>query len=185
MHILLTFKKSDVFNCDYFNEGLIIHDEEINDDKYCKYTKPIGYCYMKTLTGYFDKFSALDNCTLDNNYEKQIFINDLQNKYKNTKISYNTNKFGYPLTNNIDYYFNEFKSENPISQFEEKINKEIFDIISNTNQKPEAILDYSDVKNPKLKINIQYNEELANERKQKESQKSLFKNQTILSKKGN
>ena len=183
VHILLTFKKSDVFNCDYFNEGLIIHEEKINninDDKYCKFTKPIGYCYMKALTGYFDKFSVLDNCLLNNNYEKQIFINDLNNKYKNSKISYNANKFGYPLTNNIDYYFNEFTNENAIPQFEDKINKEIFDINSNTNQNPEVILDYSDNKNPKLNINLNYNKELANERKEKESQNSLFKNVFVL-----
>ena len=183
VHILLTFKKSDIFNCDYFNEGLILHDEKINninDDKYCKFTKPIGFCYMKALTGYFDKYSTLDNCTLCNNYEKQIFINDLKNNYQNSKISDNTKKFGYPLTNNENYYFNEFKNENNVSQFEDKINKEIFDINFNLNASPEAILDYSDSKIPQLKINVQYNKELAYERKRKQSDKSLFKNVFVL-----
>ena len=188
IHVLLMAKKSEVFNCDYFNEGLIIHSENLNnidDDKFCKVSKPKGYCYMNALSGFFDKYNDLNNCTANNNFKKQkeILIDYLAKKYNNSKILKETNIFGYPFTNNKDFYFNEFdynKSENSFKKLEDKINQEIFDININTKNKPESILDFSDENNPKLNVNIQYNEQLSNERKKIETNDSLFKNVFVV-----
>ena len=188
IHVLLMIKKNDVFNCDYLTEGLIIHDENINkidDNKFCKIQKPKGLCYMNALTGFFDKYSNLNNCSANNNFEKQKenLINDLTKKYNNNKISESTNIFGYPLTNNKDFYYNEFdynNSEISFKRFEEKINQEIFDISTNSDKQPESILDFTDVKNPKLNINLQFNEQLSNERKLSEKNESLFKNVFVV-----
>ena len=66
---------------------------------------------MNALTGFFDKYTALNNCTANNNNEKQKenLIKDLTQKYNNNKISENTNIFGYQLTNNKEFYYNEFQ----------------------------------------------------------------------------
>ena len=182
VHILLMLKKNQVFNCDYLNEGIIIHKDSLNnidDDKFCKMPKPKGYCYMKALTGFFDKYTNKNDCILNKNIEKKNFINSLSNQYQNTKISENTNIFGYPLTNNKNYYFNDIDNNENI-KFEETINKEIYDINKFPNNKHEVTLDYSDNKNPKLNINLLYNKQLSEERKGKESKDSLFKNVFVI-----
>ena len=46
-----------------------------------------------------------------------------------------------------------------------KVNEEIFDFEKNSNDKIEIILNIENEKNPKLNINLKYNEQLANERK--------------------
>ena len=176
VHILLLFKKYEVFNCDYFNKGIISNSE---DDYYCKFTRPTGYCYMNTLTGFFDKFDNMNNCSSNKNSgEKEELVHDLKEKYKNKKVSFNTKLFGYPLTNNQKYYFDEIGNKK--SKLEETINEEIFDVKGKSEFNPEVILDYSDEKNPKLNINLQYNEELSKLRKGMETSESLFENVFVV-----
>ena len=180
IHILLIFKKSEVFNCDYFNDNSNIIDE----DKYCQISKPKGYCYMNALTGYFDTFTDMNKCNLGRNpqNEKENLLKSL--KHTNNKISENTKIFGFPLTNNKDFYFNELGDYNSINNnitlLEEKVNQEIFDLETNPKGNPEAVIDFSDENNPKLKINLKYNEELSNQRKGTESKESLFKNVFVV-----
>ena len=185
VHGLLLFKKSKVFNCQY-----LAHEFNITEnDKYCKLPEPKGYCYMSALSGFFNEFNNINNY-ISNKYlekEKDNLITDLKNKYSNYKISRYTKLFGYPLTNNKDYYFkdeynNDNNQERNITQFESKINKEIFDIETNTNsgQKPEIFLDYSNETNPKLKIDLQYNSKLSDERNKNVINSSLFKNVLVV-----
>ena len=64
---------------------------------------------MNALSGFFDVFNNINNCK-SNNYlekDKDNLFSDLKNKYSNYKISSYTKLFGYPLTNNKDYYFDE------------------------------------------------------------------------------
>ena len=185
IHVLLMFKKSEVFNCDYFNEGLINHynnSDNFDDDKFCKFSKPTGYCYMKALAGFFDKNSDLNTKCINKNLNKKKFVKELTNKYENNKISEKTNIFGFPFTNNLDFYYNDlFNDEKVIvPRFEYRVNKEMFDASIVSTNKPEAIIDYTDNKNPQLKINLQYKQKLANERKEKESKESLFKNVFVV-----
>ncbi len=185
IHILLMFKKNEVFICDYFNAGLLYENgNSINDDKYCKISKPKGYCYMNALTGFFDTFTDMNKCDLNRNQEKEKENLIKRLKDNNNKISENTKIFGFPLTNNNNFYFNELNIENNrnnyIAQLETKVNQEIIDLDKNTNKKHEAIIDFSDEKNPKLKINVQYNEELSNKRKVIESKESLFRNVFVV-----
>lgn len=198
VHGLLMLKKGEIFNCDYLNQGFNMNKNNVtntplDNDKYCKLPKVKGYCYLNALSGYFNMYDNLNNCSSNTNYklEKINLINDLKNKFKNDKISENTKIFGYPLTNSKEFYFNEIEKNNinennynnknrNMTQFEEKINKEIFDLGANSNSKSEAILDYSDEKNPVLKINLKYNDQLSKERKNIESNNSLFKNVFVV-----
>ena len=190
VHGLLLFKKSKVFNCHYLTQEFNITE----NNKYCKLPEPKGYCYMNALSGFFDEFNSIKNYK-SNKYleeEKDNLIKDLKNKYNNYKISSYTKLFGYPLTNNKNYYFDEIEKNNKynnennqernVTQFEEQINKEIYDIETNTNngQKPEIILDYSNVTNPRLKIDLQYNSKLSDERNKNNFNSSLFKNVFIV-----
>ena len=185
VHGLLLFKKSKIFNCQYLAQEFNITE----NDKYCKLPEPKGYCYMNALSGFFGEFNNINNYR-SNKYlekEKDNLISDLKNKYSNYKISRYTKLFGYPLTNNKDYYFNdEYNNDNNqernITQFESKINKEIYDIETNTNsgQKPEIFLDYSNETNPKLKIDLQYNSKLSDERNKNVINSSLFKNVLVV-----
>ena len=190
IHILLMFKKNEVFNCNYYSTGIIYDKNEsiIDDNKYCKISKLKGYCYMNALTGFFDTFTDINECDLNTNpkKEKENLINSLKSK-DNNKISEKTKIFGFPLTNNKNYYFNELNiinnnnsNSNITTQLEAKINQEIFDVEKNSNNKYEALIDFSDENNPKLKINIEYNEELANNRKKIESKESLFRNVFVV-----
>ena len=185
VHGLLLFKKSKVFNCQY-----LAHEFNITEnDKYCKLPEPKGYCYMNALSGFFGEFNNINNYRTNKYLEKEKdnLISDLKNKYSNYKISRYTKLFGYPLTNNKDYYFkdeynNDNNQERNITQFESKINKEIFDIETNTNsgQKPEIFLDYSNETNPRLKIDLQYNSKLSDERNKNLINSSLFKNVLVV-----
>ena len=198
IHGLLMFKKYEVFNCDYFNKELLFdssknNSNNINIDKYCKLPKPKGYCYMNALNSFFDIYNNMNNCTFNTNYEKEkeYLIDSLKNKFNNNKINENTKIFGYPLTNNKDFYFNEIENNNKVKEnneekninntlFEEKIYQEIYDYDKNSNNNPEAILDYSDEKNPILKIDLKHNQELSKDRKKVESNDSLFKNVFVI-----
>ena len=198
VHGLLMFKKGEIFNCDYLNQGLNMNKNNVtniplDNDKYCKLPKVKGYCYMNALAGYFNIYDNLNNCTLNTNYklDKINLINDLKNKFKNDKISENTKIFGYPLTNSKEFYFNEIEKNNikenyynnknrNVTQFEEKINQGIYDFGANSNNKSEVILDYSDEENPILKINLKYNDQLSKERKNNELNNSLFKNVFVV-----
>ena len=164
LHFFLMLKKNEIFNCDYL-------DIKENDIK-----KPYGYCYMKKLGGYFDVFSGLNNCTENSpDFNKKQFIKELTSDYNNQKISESTKYFAFPLTNNNGFYFTEIDN----NRLEKKVNEEIFDLEKNKNDKIEVVLD-SENKIPKLKIDLKYNEQLAQDRKNKENKDSLFDNVLLV-----
>ena len=163
IHIFLMIKKNDIFNCDYLEQ------EEYN------IIKPYGYCYMNKLTGFFDLYyNDLNNCS--KYFNKEEFVNSLNTIYNNQKVSLNTKYFGFPLTNNKEYYFNNDNSY----LLEKKVNEEIFDFEKNPNDKTEVVLNIDKEKSPKLNINLKYKEQLVNERKKKENKDSLFNNVLVI-----
>ena len=169
IHILLMLKKNDIFNCDYL------------DQKENGIIKPYGYCYMNKLTGFFDSyFNDINNCSnfFMNNFKKEDFVNVLNKVYNNKKVSLDTKYFAFPLTNNKGYYFKQDNNDNNF--IAKKINEEIFDFEKNPNEKTEVILNIDQEKNPELKINLKYNEQLVKERKTKENKDSLFNNILLI-----
>ena len=167
IHIFLMIKKNDIFNCDYLEQ------EEYN------IIKPYGYCYMNKLTGFFDLYyNDLNNCSkyAMNKFNKEEFVNSLNSIYNNQKVSLNTKYFGFPLTNNKEYYFNNDNSY----LLEKKVNEEIFDFEKIPNDKTEVVLNIDKEKSPKLNINLKYKEQLVNERKKKENKDSLFNNVLVI-----
>ena len=160
-------KKNDIFNCDYL------------DQKENGIIKPYGYCYMNKLTGFFDYYyNDMSNCSkyAMNNFNKEEFVNSLNSIYNNQKVSLNTKYFGFPLTNNKEYYFNNENSD----LLEKKVNEEIFDFEKNPSDKIEVVLNLDKEKSPKLNINLKFNEQLVNERKKKENKDSLFNNVLVI-----
>ena len=169
IHIFLMLKKNEVFNCDYLDQ-----------DEY-GIKKPYGYCYMNKLTGFFDfYYNDMSNCSkfTMNNFKKKDFVNNLNIVNNNKKIDMNTKNFAFPLTNNKEYYLNEFSTEKNLLKM--KINEEIFDLEKNPNDKIEVTLNLEKEKEPKLKIDLKYNEQLVNERKAKENKDSLFNNVLVV-----
>ena len=167
IHIFLLLKKNDIFTCDYLNQ----EDNNI--------IKPYGYCYMNQLTGFFDiYYNDISNCSkyAMNNFNKEEFVNTLNSIYNNQKVSSDTKYFAFPLTNNKEYYFDNDNND----LLKKKVNEEIFDLEKNPDNKIEVVLNVEKEKNPKLNINLKYNEELVNERKSKENTDSLFNNVLII-----
>ena len=167
IHIFLMLKKNDIFNCDYLEQ------QENN------IIKPYGYCYMNKLTGFFDfYYNDISNCSkyAMNNFNKEEFVNSLNSIYNNQKVSLNTKYFGFPLTNNKEYYFNNENSD----LLEKKVNEEIFDFEKNPSDKIEVVLNLDKEKSPKLNINLKFNEQLVKERKKKENKDSLFNNVLVI-----
>ena len=170
IHFFLMIKKNDVFNCNFL-------DQEENN-----ITKPYGYCYMNKLTGFFEiNNNNMGNCSksfIEKKFKKEKFVNDLINIYFNKKVSTDTKYFAFPLTNNKEFYLNEFSYDNNI--LAGKVNAEIFDSEKYPNDKIEIILDIENEKRPKLKIDLKYNEALVKERKPKENKNSLFNNVIVV-----
>ena len=165
IHFYLMIKKNDVFNCNFLDR------EEYN------ISKPYGYCYMNKLTGFFEINNSSESF-VGNNFEKEKFVNDLITNYNNKKVSTDTQYFAFPLTNNKGFYINELSNDNNI--LAGKVNSEIFDLKKYPNDKTEIILDIENEKNPKLKIDLKYNEAIVKERKPKENKNSLFNNVIVV-----
>ena len=168
IHVFLMLKKNEVFNCDYLSN----EEYDIN--------KPYGYCYMNKLTGFFDYYyEDTSNCSkYSSGFRRSNFVNNIRDTYNSKIIDGNTRKFGFPLTNNKKYYFDEIKDDKNL--LEEKINKEIFDFGMSDEAKIEISLNVVTQKEPKVEINLLFNESLVNERKKKENKDSLFNNVLVV-----
>ena len=187
--ILLKIKKEKIFSCENWDIGIngsrIINN---NDNNSCKFQKPNGYCYMDFFKGYFD-LTPKDNrnCTLrDSVKEKKYFLKNLENN--NQKINlFSTKIFAFPHTN-LDKKFC-LKNQENINNFGLLVNNDIYDYedssYKNIEPIPEAILDFSENniykgKYGELKINVNYNKTLSEERKLLENNNSLFNNIFML-----
>ena len=179
--ILIKFKKSQIFNCDNWDIG--INGTKISNDV-CKIQRPNGYCYMDYFKGYFD-LNNKDNLNCSNRdpvKERRLFLKNIENI--NNKINlFTTKKFAFPHTNLEDKY--SLKKQKTIKDFGKLVNSDIYDLenrkYNNTKIKPEAILDFSEDniykgKYAELKIHLNFNQTLSEQRKLLENQNSLYDN---------
>ena len=184
--ILLKYKKNKVFNCDNWDIG--INGTKINNENNkCQIKKPNGYCYMDYFKGYFDTSFQNNNCSIrEATQERRYFLRNLEDKNKNVDL-FKTNLFAFPLTNLDKKY--SLKNQKNIKDFGLLVNSDIYDyrVISNQNKehKPEAILDFSDNNTyngtyAELKINLNYNKTLSEQRKLLENKNSIFDNIFII-----
>ena len=154
-----------LFNCYGYHIGLNGMKIDDNKEKYsCFYDYP-KTCYIDLLSPFMDFSSFAGNCKT---------IRSLKNQKKyftyfliEEKDYENTTKFGFPITTNYKY---SLRTQNNIKHFNERVSKNIidmdkFDESTDKNNKPEVILDFSTDKNGEIKINIEKNETLAEERK--------------------
>ena len=183
--ILLKNKKEKIFTCENWDKGINGTKILNNNENYkCQIQKPIGYCYMDYFKGYFDLTPKNNrNCSLrDPILEKRYFLKNLENNNQNVDL-FKTNIFAFPYTN-IDSKYS-LKKQKSVNDFGLLVNKDIYNYEDNSYKKnkpePEAILDFSEnnVYNgrfPELKINLNFNKTLSEERKLLENDKSLFNN---------
>ena len=185
---LLQLKKAKILSCENWDKGINGTLINNNDKNTCKFQKPTGYCYMDFLKGYFD-LTPNDNrnCSLrDSVKEKKYFLKNLENN--NQKINlFSTKIFAFPHTNLDAKYF--LKNQKSIRNFGLLVNDDIYDFedssYKNKQPKPEAILDFSENniyggKYGELKINVNFNKTLSEERKKLENNNSIFNNIFML-----
>ena len=180
--LIIKFKKEQIFTCDNWEIG--INGTKINSgEDNCQIPKPKGYCYMDYFKGYFELSKNEDKiCSLrDSTLEKENFLKNINKKNKNVNLK-TTNIFAFPLTNSDKKY-----SLQKLKNFGRQVNKDIYDFERNINRerKPEAILDFSESnkykgKYAELRINVNFNKDLSEERKLLENENSLFNNVFII-----
>ena len=180
--ILILLKKGEIFTCESWEIG--INGTKINDiNNKCKILNPKGYCYMEYFKGYFELSTKEDKiCSLrDSTVEKKNFLKNLEDKNKNINL-FQTKIFAFPLTNIDEKY-----SLKNIKNFGLSVNKDIYDYSKTPNKepKPEALLDFSDDnkfqgKFAELKINLNFNKTLSDQRKLLENENSLFDNVLVI-----
>ena len=178
---LMKLKKRQLFNCDNWDVG--INGTKISDD-YNKIKRPDGYCYMDYFNGYFDLNNKKDlDCSVrDSVKERKYFLKNIEDY--NQKVNLLTTKiFAFPHTNKDQKYF--LKNQKTIKNFGRLVNIDIYDLENNRYKdiepKPEAILDFSENniyqgKYAELKIHLNYNQTLSEERKLLENNNSLYNN---------
>ena len=139
---------------------------------------------MDYFNGYFDlnKKKDLDCSLRDAVKEKKYFLKNIEDN--NHKVNLFTTKiFAFPHTNKDEKYF--LKNQKSINDFGRLVNNDIYDLENNKYKgiepKPEAILDFSENniyqgKYAELKIHLNYNESLSEERKLLENNNSLYNN---------
>ena len=152
-------KYEQIYTCDKW--GRTLNSSDINDsskDDKCNHIElPKGLCYMDEIVNYFD-LTLVNNikCSIRNETEYLNFYDYI----KNRKFS-NSKKFAFPKTNyiNID---DDGKKLN-ISEY---VLNNIIDLENkNEDINPETLLDFSSNKYGELKIQIEKNISLSEERK--------------------
>ena len=180
--LIIKFKKEQIFTCDNWELGINGTKINLGEDN-CQIPKPKGYCYIDYFKGYFelskneDKICSLRKPTL----EKENFLKNINKKNKNLNLK-TTNIFAFPLTNSDKKY-----SLKKLKNLGSQVNKDIYDFERNINRgrNPEAVLDFSESnkykgKYAELRINVNFNKDLSEERKLLENENSLFKNVFII-----
>ena len=171
-------------NCNDWTQGL--NNTSIDNDltKYGCIINVPKICAYKLLEPIQDYAKIQGkNCSIINNGKelKKTFLEKLNSPYANDKIT----RFGYPLMNKyqecfISYqdYDGELKKyflKNVIDMDNEKILNEYI-----KENKPEAEVDFSDIDNPKLKINVNFNKTLSEERKKLEKNSNPYSNNMLI-----
>ena len=179
--LLLKIKKRQLFNCDNWDIG--INGTRISDDNN-KIKRPNGYCYMDYFHGYFDLNNKKDlDCSVrDAVEERKFFLKNIEDN--NNKVNlFATKIFAFPYTNKDEKY--SLKKQKSINDFGRLVNNDIYDFENNKYKdkepEPEAILDFSENniyigKYAELKIHLNYNQTLSEERKLLENNNSLYDN---------
>ena len=152
-------------NCVGYHTGLNGMKIDDNKDKYsCFYDYPKN-CYIDILSPFMDYSAFAGNCktirSLEN--QKKYFTYFLIDE----KDFVNTTKFGFPITTNINKY--SLRTQRNVKHFNERVSENVIDMDKFNNlkgeKKPEVILDFSEDKNGVININIEKDEEMAEERK--------------------
>ena len=154
-----------LLNCYGYHTGLNGMKIDDNKEKYsCFYDYP-KKCYIDIFSPFMDYSLFAGNCktirSLEN--QKQYFTYFLINE----KDYENTTKFGFPITTDQNKF--SLRTQNNVKHFNERVSRNIIDMDKFDNlknvKKPEVILDFSEDKNGVININIEKDNDLAEDRK--------------------
>ena len=171
-------------NCDDWGQGL--NNTSIENDKLkngCQIQFP-EKCGYKILDGIQD-YSKINGKNCHNfrfKNEKEILLHESKSKFVNDK----TERIGYPLTNkcsvcSLDYLFN---TEHGLRKYFFKNlvdmdNEEILEKYYKDNM-PEIVIDFSKSTKGEMKINVNFNKTLSEERKLLENKCSPFSENILI-----
>ena len=168
---IIVFKNKDNFFCEDWDKGLNNTYIDNNISKYpCKMKIPKSKCLINIVRPFLDatKFTGI-NCEKRQEKEKYLLKN-LLNITNNTSIK----RIGYPVTigKEPEIVGKPAMYSNSLLQFVKNnlINKDNQEQLNKLDeyQKPEVIVDFTENPYGKIKININYRENLAKERKLKQ-----------------
>ena len=171
-------------NCDDWGQGL--NNTYIDNDK-LKYGCQIQFpqkCAYKILNGIQD-YTKLNKKNCQNfriKNEKEVLLEQSQSYYVNDK----TKRIGYPLTNNcpvcsLDYLFN---TDHPLRNyfFKNLVDMDNEEILEKyyKDRMPEIVIDFSNNSYGDMKINVNFNKTLSEQRKLLENKTSPFSENILL-----
>ena len=157
-----------LLNCYGYNIGLNGVKIDDNPNKYSCFSDYPKNCYIDILSPFMDYSYHAGNCktirSLEN--QKKYFTYFLIEEKEYEK----TTKFGFPITTTEKF---SLRTQNDVKHFNERVSENIIDMdkynnITNNEKKPlkpEVILDFSEDTNGEIKININKNITLSEERK--------------------
>ena len=180
--ILYKTKIEDKVKCKNWEYGF--NNTKIDNDKSlypCTMIIPDHNCYLNFLGPFFDLSKGI-SCKKRKETDKYKLKSFSTSKYINKK----TKKIGFPITtHNKKYNLNIQQScqnlyKQILGNLVDMDNKELLKNLG-AKEKPEVILDYSKNEYGEIDININYDEELAKERKKLEKNTSpLYENVIII-----
>ena len=167
--IIYKKKVEDQIKCKDWDIGLNNTKLDNNKNIYpCQMLYPNKRCFLNFLGPYLD-FSRNKSCLKRNEEEKYKLKSISKSKYINEK----TKRIGFPITTHRDN-FNLNKQKNSKNLYNEIMNnlidmdnKELLKKLGEK-EKPEVVLDYTNNEYGEIHINLNYDDELAKERKQLE-----------------
>ena len=178
--------------CEGWENGL--NNVKIIDDvKYpCQILRP-QVCHMTYLNNFLNLNKIMKvNCSAESNFNRELNSREVLINYINKPILKNTLRFGFPITTDKKFDVNE--DTNP-KNFSKLIMDNVLDMDNlpqnlKKEQYPEIILEFQEIKNNKknkkkkylgkINVNVNYNESLANSRKNMEKDGSLFDNVLMI-----
>ena len=179
--IIYKEKVKNKLRCKNWEIGLNKTKLDNNKEIYpCEIIIPNERCFINFLGPYLD-LSFNKSCSVRNEGEKYILKSVSKSKYINEQ----TKRIGFPITTHKDN-FNLKKQKNSKHLYNEVMNNLID--MDNENllkqlgekEKPEVVLDYSENEYGNIHININYDEELSNERKKLEKNTNPLYDNIIL-----
>jgi len=181
-YLLYFFFSNFIANCKDWPKGLnntyIINNKSLYG---CQIQIP-NLCVYKIFEVLQDYSKLLGKkCINNGKIQKEKILKQSTSPYINNKIK----RIGYPLFNKEPICYLDFSDLNNTLEkyfYDNLVDMDNKDILSKyfKEKTPEIEIDFTDIKNPKLKINLRYNQTLSEERKLLEKKSIPYSNNILI-----